>query len=69
MRCEYANEPLSAPVLPATGTQGTVGHATGHPGSSGPLTEYTFGALDPFESYPQTRLSRDHVQRLIHSCT
>ncbi|KAK0707318.1 hypothetical protein B0H67DRAFT_602680 [Lasiosphaeris hirsuta] len=25
------------------------------------------GSLDPFDSYPQTRLRRDHVQRLIHS--
>ncbi|KAF3480343.1 uncharacterized protein GIQ15_05690 [Arthroderma uncinatum] len=28
---------------------------------------YMFGSLDPFESYPQTRLPREHVQRLIHS--
>ncbi|TQV94921.1 Fungal transcriptional regulatory protein [Cordyceps javanica] len=26
-----------------------------------------FGAVDPFETYPQVRLGKEHVQRLIHS--
>ncbi|ATY66024.1 Fungal transcriptional regulatory [Cordyceps militaris] len=26
-----------------------------------------FGSVDPFETYPQVRLGKDHVQRLIHS--
>lgn len=68
VRCEYANQPLSAPGPSTTHSRGAVGHTRGSPGSSGPLMEYAFGALDPFESYPQTRLPRDHVQRLIHSC-
>ena len=28
-----------------------------------------FGSVDPFESYPRVRLRKEHVQRLIHSCT
>ncbi|OKL62738.1 hypothetical protein UA08_01130 [Talaromyces atroroseus] len=59
VQCVYANEPFTAP--PAT-----------HGGSmrpldgSGALTGYRFGCLDPFDSYPQTRLPRERVQRLIH---
>ncbi|KAJ5218505.1 Protein of unknown function DUF3468 [Penicillium cinerascens] len=34
---------------------------------SNSLTNYRFESLDPFDSYPQTRLPREHVQRLIHS--
>ncbi|CCF35358.1 hypothetical protein CH063_07157 [Colletotrichum higginsianum] len=34
---------------------------------SGALTNYRFASLDPFDSYPQTRLPREQVQRLIHS--
>ncbi|KAJ0160374.1 hypothetical protein CTA2_8087 [Colletotrichum tanaceti] len=34
---------------------------------SGVLTNYRFASLDPFDSYPQTRLPREQVQRLIHS--
>lgn len=52
-QCLYANEPLTAPA-PSD--------------RSGTLTHYKFGSFDPFDSYPQTRLPRQHVQRLIHSC-
>ncbi|KAF4858724.1 hypothetical protein CGCSCA2_v007077 [Colletotrichum siamense] len=67
--CVYANEPLTAPPPPpppaAPGPDAT-GAARHHHGS-GALTSYRIGSLDPFDSYPQTRLPREHVQRLIHS--
>ncbi|KAK4165319.1 hypothetical protein QBC43DRAFT_31964 [Cladorrhinum sp. PSN259] len=60
-QCSYANEPLTltAPNSPQTA-------ASDSPGP-GPLTTYRIGSLDPFDSYPQTRLPRERVQRLIHS--
>lgn len=68
VQCLYANEPLSAPDPPGSPGYHDSGATTPSEGS-GALTGYRFGALDPFESYPQTRLPREHVQRLIHSCT
>ncbi|KAL2862629.1 Zn(II)2Cys6 transcription factor [Aspergillus lucknowensis] len=63
VQCVYANEPLTAPIA--------LGHGDGRSirplGGYESLTEYRFGSLDPFESYPPTRLPREHVQRLIHS--
>ncbi|KAH6626735.1 hypothetical protein B0J18DRAFT_396003 [Chaetomium sp. MPI-SDFR-AT-0129] len=56
VQCVYANEPLTAALSPHE-----------EPGSSGPLVAYKFPPVDPFESYPATRLPRAHVQRLIHS--
>ncbi|KAL4935998.1 hypothetical protein BDV06DRAFT_217019 [Aspergillus oleicola] len=61
VQCAYANQPLTAPV-----------HSS-HDSSLVPLdgretlSTYRFGSLDPFDSYPPTRLPRQHVQRLIHS--
>jgi hypothetical protein len=55
-QCLYANEPLTALAPPDA------------PETSGALTGYRLASLDPFESYPPTRLPRDHVHRLIHSC-
>ncbi|KXH50759.1 hypothetical protein CSIM01_01608 [Colletotrichum simmondsii] len=67
--CAYANEPLTA--APAATGSAPGGSATSSPGppldGSGALTSYRFGSLDPFDSYPQTRLPREQVQRLIHS--
>ncbi|KAK1464252.1 hypothetical protein CMEL01_13013 [Colletotrichum melonis] len=67
--CAYANEPLTA--APAASGSSPGGSATSSPGpsldGSGALTNYRFGSLDPFDSYPQTRLPRQQVQRLIHS--
>lgn len=65
--CVYANEPLTAappppPAAPARDINESVAAQLGS------LTNYRFGSLDPFESYPPTRLPREHVQRLIHSC-
>lgn len=66
VQCTYANAPLNT-APPASGREndGLVSYST----ASGPLTSYRFGSLDPFQSYPQTRLPREHVQRLMHSCT
>ncbi|KAK4119212.1 hypothetical protein N657DRAFT_582184 [Parathielavia appendiculata] len=56
VQCVYANEPLTAPAT------------LDHSGTSAPLTAgYRFASVDPFDSYPPTRLPREHVQRLIHS--
>ncbi|KAF7122630.1 hypothetical protein CNMCM5793_000655 [Aspergillus hiratsukae] len=68
VQCVYANEPWTA-------------HSPGAPGCAGgrsakavkaadgllTLTDNQFGTLDPFESYPPTKLPREHVQRLIHT--
>ncbi|KAK1976073.1 hypothetical protein LZ30DRAFT_604179 [Colletotrichum cereale] len=71
--CVYANEPLTAAPAgpgPAPGdgaaASSSSSGAAGLDGS-GTLTNYRFGSLDPFDSYPQTRLPREQVQRLIHS--
>ncbi|KAL4915244.1 hypothetical protein BDW62DRAFT_203844 [Aspergillus aurantiobrunneus] len=61
--CVYANEPLTAP--PATPIHDAGSMLTLHGSAS--LNSYRFGLLDPFDSYPPTRLPRTHVQRLIHS--
>lgn len=64
--CNYANEPLTAlPAAPGWGDGGSSRPLK----TSGTLTAYRFGSLDPFDSYPQTRLPRERVQRLIYSCT
>ncbi|KAF7563648.1 hypothetical protein G7046_g439 [Stylonectria norvegica] len=63
-QCVYANEPSTSPPA-APGRDG--GGFVRPPGGSGALAAYRFGSLDPFDSYPQTRLPRQHVQRLIHS--
>ncbi|KAK4234394.1 hypothetical protein C8A03DRAFT_47259 [Achaetomium macrosporum] len=55
IQCLYANEPLTA-VSPGVDKSAL----------SGSLSRYRFASLDPFDSYPPTRLHRDHVQRLIH---
>ena len=66
VQCSYANEPLTAlPAAPGGGDGGSSRPLDG----SGILTAYRFGSLDPFDSYPQTRLPRERVQRLIYSCT
>ncbi|KAG9736486.1 hypothetical protein KCU73_g10233, partial [Aureobasidium melanogenum] len=61
IQCEYANEPLTAPP--------TTLRSDAAPSSIVLLLPDTsrFSSLDPFDSYPQTRLDRQHVQRLIHS--
>ncbi|KAL5340455.1 hypothetical protein BJX70DRAFT_387276 [Aspergillus crustosus] len=62
VQCVYANQPLTAPPPgPQPGSHGSTPH------TPVTLSSYRFASLDPFESYPPTRLPRDHVQRLIHS--
>lgn len=72
LQCVYANEPLTTPPAAPSKTSGealdrSTGTCTGT--STGTLAGYRFSSVDPFDSYPQTRLPRSHVQRLIHSCT
>ncbi|KAL3488044.1 hypothetical protein BJX62DRAFT_212600 [Aspergillus germanicus] len=66
--CVYANEPLTAtataPVVAGSEERGSARLLDGSGALTGP---YRFGSLDPFDSYPSTRLPREHVQRLIHS--
>ncbi|KAJ5606007.1 hypothetical protein N7510_008788 [Penicillium lagena] len=64
LQCVYANEPSTA--WPAAFGQGN-SESIKTLDESNILTSYRFGGLDPFDSYPQTRLPREHVQRLIHS--
>ncbi|KAL2784932.1 hypothetical protein BJX66DRAFT_315855 [Aspergillus keveii] len=66
--CVYANEPLTAtataPVVAGSEERGSARLLNGPEALTG---SYRFGSLDPFDSYPSTRLPREHVQRLIHS--
>ncbi|KAJ5102021.1 hypothetical protein NUU61_004243 [Penicillium alfredii] len=62
-QCVYANEPT--PASPETLGREDGGSLTTLDGVS--LSGYQFGSLDPFDSYPRTRLPREHVQRLIYS--
>ncbi|THW81982.1 hypothetical protein D6D18_08560, partial [Aureobasidium pullulans] len=63
IQCAYANEPLTATL---TSAERKAGQPSTHLQS---LNIGRFGSLDPFDSYPPTRLPREHVQRLIHTCT
>ena len=63
IQCAYANEPLTATL---TSAERKAGQPSTHLQS---LSIGRFGSLDPFDSYPPTRLPREHVQRLIHACT
>jgi hypothetical protein len=74
--CVYANVPLSSSLTdslatvsttPSSGSEGTVLQLSSSPELlvSNPGTQ----SFDPFDSYPQTRLPRAHVQRLIQHCT
>ncbi|KAK4172379.1 hypothetical protein QBC36DRAFT_338018 [Triangularia setosa] len=62
VQCFYANEPLTGPPRGPSST-------TAPPPSQNTIIPLgtRFASVDPFESYPQTRLPREHVQRLIHS--
>lgn len=72
--CVYVNQPLtsSLTVDSATFTRNlfnTDGAAT-RPSTNTTilLNNPGVGLFDPFDSYPQTRLPRTHVQRLIQHC-
>ncbi|KAJ5664333.1 hypothetical protein N7507_005064 [Penicillium longicatenatum] len=62
IQCVYANEPWTAPA--ASGREESA--LTKPLDVSISLTDCTFGSLDPFDSYPQTRFPREQVQRLIY---
>jgi hypothetical protein len=74
--CVYVNTPLSSSLSDeittiSTGTSPGSDDAIVSASSKSPelsLIELGSGAFDPFESYPQTRLPRWHVQRLIQHC-
>ncbi|GAD98605.1 hypothetical protein PVAR5_7303 [Paecilomyces variotii No. 5] len=63
VHCTYTNEPLTTVAAPV---QEDVRSGWPLRGSS-ILNDYRLCSFDPFDSYPQTRLPREHVQRLIHS--
>ncbi|KAM0516489.1 hypothetical protein ACHAP6_005598 [Verticillium nonalfalfae] len=67
VQCLYANEPLTASPVSSEQPGREETWASRPSSSPSALTTYRFGSLDPFDSYPQTRLPRAQVQRLIHS--
>ncbi|KAH6670371.1 hypothetical protein F5X68DRAFT_125630, partial [Plectosphaerella plurivora] len=68
VRCLYANEPLTAtPIAPKKIESAPLPSPPDLGGSAFPLVSHRLGSIDPFDSYPQTRLPRERVQRLIHS--
>ncbi|EEY14084.1 C6 zinc finger domain-containing protein [Verticillium alfalfae VaMs.102] len=67
VQCLYANEPLTASPVSSEQPGREETWASRPSSSHSALTTYRFGSLDPFDSYPQTRLPRAQVQRLIHS--
>ncbi|EGY18141.1 C6 zinc finger domain-containing protein [Verticillium dahliae VdLs.17] len=67
VQCLYANEPLTASPVSSDHPGREEAWASRPSSSPSALTTYRFGSLDPFDSYPQTRLPRAQVQRLIHS--
>ena len=61
-QCIYANEPLTATVALSERQRQRLAM---------PLRIFeirNFSSVDPFDSYPPTRLPREHAQRLIHTC-
>lgn len=73
VHCTYANEPLTLAATAASAAAPRPGptehHGLEHSLDHGALTNYHgLGSLDPFDSYPPTRLPRPRVERLIHSC-
>jgi hypothetical protein len=74
--CVYANAPLSSSLTDGFATPST----TPSPESEAIVVQLPpspeilvsnpgIQSFDPFDSYPQTRLPRAHVQRLIQHCT
>ena len=62
IQCVYANIPWNV-----TATPGPDNILAGALDTTSSLSS-RIGSIDPFDSYPQTRLPRAQVQRLIHSC-
>ncbi|RYF43011.1 MAG: Zn(II)2Cys6 transcription factor [Cytophagaceae bacterium] len=69
IECLYANEPLSASLT----ENGAAASAQSSPGSDTAIARISsspgVNSFDPFDSYPQTRLPRALVQRLVQHCT
>lgn len=71
--CVYANQPLTSSLSESTPTLRNSPEIDGsivRPPTNPMILFNTSGlqSFDPFESYPQTRLPRAHVQRLIQHC-
>lgn len=80
--CVYANQPLTSSSGPSVSPNRIedddfrtpkAGSESGETsptmtGNSISLVNPATSSFDPFDSYPPTRLSRTHVQRLIHHC-
>lgn len=72
--CAYANQPLTATVGsdPATNSGYSYGGETNVSQSPATIPQLVLrpvsSKLDPFESYPPTRLDEAHVQTLIQHC-
>ncbi|KAJ5291742.1 hypothetical protein N7478_000993 [Penicillium angulare] len=62
IQCDYANQPWAPPVAPGTEPGALI--KSGDAPST--VMDCSFGSLDPFDSYPQTRFPREQVQRLIY---
>ncbi|KAL5361461.1 hypothetical protein BJX96DRAFT_85199 [Aspergillus floccosus] len=63
IHCVYANAPARAPASSSL----EEGQLMKKPLQKLSLADSLLASLDPFDSYPQTRLPRERVQRLIHS--
>jgi hypothetical protein len=71
--CFYANQPLNGSFIEATSPKRTLSETeavNGGYGVGSVVLSNSIGSrtLDPFDSYPPTRLPRAHVQRLIQHC-
>lgn len=66
--CAYANQPLSAALANSTPTPPSRASSFDGETSVIQLTNPGIQSFDPFDTYPQIRLPRPHVQRLIQHC-
>jgi hypothetical protein len=73
--CNYANAPLSSTLTDSLATSSTRSSPESEGAAVQPiqiplvlLSNPGTESFDPFNSYPQTRLPRAHVQRLIQHC-
>ncbi|KAH9899010.1 hypothetical protein F4778DRAFT_181660 [Xylariomycetidae sp. FL2044] len=73
--CKYTNEPWTTSATTPEQTsaispesaQDEAARCQSLQLAAGALTNYRIASVDPFDSYPPTRLPRDQVQRLMHS--
>lgn len=66
--CVYANQPLSASPTDSTTVPLSKASPTDEDASVVMFNNPAVQSFDPFDTYPQTRLPRPHVQRLIQHC-